>query len=100
MRNWLGWTRSGKVCLAGAAAVVVVLALLLLALRPLSVTVAEVTVRDIQPAVVAVGTVEAKVAVQVSAKIGGRLRAVLVDQGDPVKVGQVLARLDDSQALA
>ena len=100
MTEWLGWTRSGKVWLAGAAAVVVVVALLLLALRPLSVTVAEVTVRDIQPAVVAVGTVEAKVALQVSAKIGGRLRAVLVDQGDPVKIGQVLARLDDSQALA
>ena len=89
--EWLGWTWSGKVWLAGAAAVGVVAALLLLGLRPPAVTVAEVVVRDIQPAVVAVGTVEAKVAVQVSAKVGGRLRAVLADQGDPVKVGQVLA---------
>jgi len=64
--------------------------------RPIAVTVAEVTLRDIAPAIQGVGTVEAKVAVQVGSKITGRVVAVLVDQGDTVTVGQVLARLDDA----
>ena len=71
-----------------------------LLLRPVTVTVADVTQRDIAPAIQGVGTVEAKVAVQVGSKITGRLVAVLVDQGDTVTAGQVLARLDDAQQRA
>ena len=40
------------------------------------------------------GTLEAKVAIGVSAKIIGKVTDVLVDQGDTVKAGQVLARLE------
>lgn len=43
---------------------------------------------------------EAEVAVQVGSKITGRVVAVLVDQGDTVTAGQVLARLDNAQQRA
>ncbi len=69
-------------------------------LRPTPVAVAEVTLRDITPAIQGVGTVEAKVVVQVAAKITGRVVAVLADQGDTVRQGQILARLDDAEQAA
>ncbi len=69
-------------------------------LRPTPVTVAEVVVRDLTPAIQGVGTVEAKVVVQVGAKITGRLVSVLADQGDTVKGGQLLARLEDEEHVA
>ncbi len=68
--------------------------------QPPVVSVAAVTTRDIAPAIQGVGTVEAKVAVNVSSKITGRVVSVLVDQGDTIKAGQLLARLDDAQYLA
>jgi RND family efflux transporter MFP subunit len=71
-----------------------------LLLRPVGVTVSQVAQRDIAPAIQGVGTVEAKVAVQVGSKITGRVVAVLVDQGDTVTEGQVLARLDNAQQRA
>jgi len=40
------------------------------------------------------GTLEAKVVVALSAKITGKVTAVLVDQGDTVAEGQVVARLE------
>jgi HlyD family secretion protein len=66
-------------------------------LRPPMVTVAAVTTRDLAPAIQGVGTVEAKVVVNVSSKITDRVVSVLVDQGDTIKAGQVMARLDDTQ---
>lgn len=44
------------------------------------------------------GTLEARVKTTVSARIQERLLDVLVDQGDTVKAGQLLARLDDAEA--
>jgi len=69
-------------------------------LRPTAVTVAEVVVREMAPAIQGVGTVEAKVVVQVGAKITGRVVILLVDQGDVVERGQLLARLDDAEHIA
>lgn len=69
-------------------------------LRPTPVAVARVSLRDLGAAIQGVGTVEAKTVVQVGAKIAGRVVSIFVDQGDPVKVGQVLARLDDAQLRA
>lgn len=43
------------------------------------------------------GTLEARVRSTVSARIQERLMEVLVDQGDTVKAGQLLAKLDDSE---
>jgi multidrug efflux pump subunit AcrA (membrane-fusion protein) len=58
-------------------------------LRPAQVATAEVTVREISPAIRGVGTVEAKVVVQLGAKIAGRIVIMNVDQGDTVRPGQV-----------
>ncbi len=96
-RRWLAFA---KWLLLGALLVAAIVAAGVLFLRPVTVTVAAVTQRDIAPAIQGVGTVEAKVAVQVGGKITGRLVAVLVDQGDTVTTGQVLARLDDAQQRA
>jgi multidrug efflux pump subunit AcrA (membrane-fusion protein) len=47
--------------------------------------------------VMGTGTLEARVKTTVSARIQERLAEVLVDQGDKVKAGQLLARLDDAE---
>jgi HlyD family secretion protein len=69
-------------------------------LRPAQVTTAEVAVREISPAIQGVGTVEAKVVVQLASKITGRVIAIEVDQGDTVRAGQTLIRLENSEAGA
>jgi HlyD family secretion protein len=68
--------------------------------QPPAVIVASVTTRDIAPAMQGVGTVEAKVLVNVSSKVTGRVVSVAVDQGDTIRAGQVLARLDSTQYAA
>jgi HlyD family secretion protein len=69
-------------------------------LRPIAVRVATVTLRDLSPSVHGIGTVEAKTVVQISSKITGRLTAVLVDLGDTVRPGHLVARLDDLEHQA
>jgi HlyD family secretion protein len=69
-------------------------------LRPAEVTTAQVTARDIRPAIQGVGTVEAKVVVQLAAKIPGRIVAMNVDHGDTVQPGQVLVQLENSESSA
>jgi HlyD family secretion protein len=69
-------------------------------LRPAQVVTAEVTVREISPAIRGVGTVEAKVVVQLAAKITGRIVVMNVDQGDTVRPGQVLVQLENSESSA
>ncbi len=96
-RRWL--KRGVRGALGGAVLLAVAVGGWFL-LRPPSVQVAEVSVRDVAPAVQGVGTVEAKVVVQVGAKITGRLVTVLVDQGHAVEPGQILARLDDAEIRA
>jgi HlyD family secretion protein len=69
-------------------------------LRPAQVATAEVTVREISPAIRGVGTVEAKVVIQLAAKIAGRIFIMNVDQGDTVRPGQVLVQLENSESSA
>lgn len=69
-------------------------------LRPAQVTTAEVAMREISPAIQGVGTVEAKVIVQLAAKIAGRIISIEVDQGDTVRTGQTLIQLENSEAGA
>jgi HlyD family secretion protein len=52
---------------------------------------------SIRREVMGTGTLEARVKTTVSARIQERLAEVLVDQGDAVKAGQLLARLDDAE---
>lgn len=50
---------------------------------------------EIVAEVMGTGTLEARVKATISAKISGLITEVLVDQGDRVKSGQVLVKLDD-----
>lgn len=52
---------------------------------------------EIVAEVMGTGTLEARVKTTVGARIQERLAEVLVDQGDIVKAGQLLARLDDAE---
>jgi HlyD family secretion protein len=96
-RRWGRWTvravLAGGLLAGGIAAA-------LFFFRPPQVSVTAAAVREIAPAVQGVGTVEAKTVVRVSAKITGRLVSVLVDQGDAVRVGQLLATLDRAEQQA
>ncbi|HMO90576.1 MAG TPA: efflux RND transporter periplasmic adaptor subunit [Pirellulaceae bacterium] len=47
--------------------------------------------------VLGTGTLEARVSATISPKIAGRIAQVLVDQGQEVRAGQVLVRLDDQE---
>lgn len=76
-----------------AAAVLVLLKLTLFA--PPKVETVRPEKRDLTARVYGNGTVEAKVVVPVSCKITGRIVALYADQGDLVKKGQLLARLEN-----
>lgn len=65
--------------------------------RPLPVTAHQVTVGEVRGEVMGTGTLEARVKTTISPRIQERLAEVLVDQGDVVKAGQRLARLDDGE---
>lgn len=64
-------------------------------LAPLKVKVVGVEKRDLSAQVYGNGTVEAKVVVAVSSKITGRIVELYADQGDRVKRGQLLAKLEN-----
>lgn len=62
--------------------------------------IAEVRAAQISDAAPIVGTVEAKESASLSAQVIGRVTAVLVHEGEAVRAGQVLVRIDDAQARA
>lgn len=97
-RGWLSSTAKRGLLVAGLTAIAA--GGILLYLRPTRVTVGEVVVRDFTPAIQGVGTVEAKVVVEVGAKITGRVVSIAVDQGDTVATGQLLVRLDEEEHAA
>lgn len=66
---------------------------------PLAVTAHTVTQGDLQAEIIGTGTLDARVKTTISPRIQERLAEVLVDQGDTVKSGQLLARLDDAELL-
>ena len=63
-------------------------------LAPVGVERAAVTRTDLNPGVYGIGTVEAQHAYSVGPIQAGRLLRVMVDQGDRVEAGQVLAEID------
>lgn len=85
MKRYLVWSLA-----VIAAAFVVKLTIL----APPRVTVVSVRNRDLTAQVYGNGTVEAKVVVGVSSKITGRIVELYADQGDHVRRGQLLARLE------
>jgi HlyD family secretion protein len=76
---------------AGTAFVVLKLTLL----SPPSVRLVTVANRDLTAQVYGNGTVEAKVVVDVSSKITGRIVALFADQGDHIQRGRLVAKLED-----
>lgn len=68
-------------------------------LAPPRVKVVTVEKRNLVSQVYGNGTVEAKVVVGVSSKITGRIVALYADQGDRVKRGQLLARLENDDVI-
>jgi HlyD family secretion protein len=63
--------------------------------EPAPIAYGEVEVRVAGP-----GTVQARVAVTVSARVAGQVMRLHADHGDPVKRGQLLAVLDDRESAA
>jgi HlyD family secretion protein len=63
-------------------------------LAPVGVETAAVARADLRPDVYGIGTVEAQHAYAVGPIQAGRVLQVLVDQGDPVRAGQLLAEID------
>lgn len=63
-------------------------------LAPIKVTVTQVAKGEVAPALFGIGTVEARRAYLIGPTAAGRVRSVLVDVGDSVKAGQLLAEMD------
>lgn len=72
------------------------IALKMTLLAPIKVKVVNVEKNDLTAQVYGNGTVEAKVVVGVSSKITGRIVELYADQGDRVKRGQLLAKLENN----
>ena len=67
--------------------------------RPVPVELAPVARASIQDRRVLSGTLNASQQIDVAPKIAGRVEAVTVQLGDTVRRGQVVARLDDAEAV-
>jgi len=76
---------------------VVAFAVYRLKFRPLPATAHTVATGEVWGEVMGTGTLEARVKTTISPRIQERLAEVFVDQGDAVKAGQLLARLDDAE---
>jgi len=76
---------------------IVVFALYRLKFSPQPVTSHIAVAGEVRGEVMGTGTLEARVKTTISPRIQERLAEVLVDQGDIVKTGQRLARLDDGE---
>src|SRR5512140_1167328 len=63
-------------------------------LAPVKVTVEKIQVGGLSNAVFGVGTVQARHSYNLAPTATGRVKRVLVDQGDSVVAGQVLAEMD------
>ena len=64
---------------------------------PMAVVTHKLATGPVVAEVMGTGTLEARVKTTISPRIQERLAEVLVDQGDAVKGGQLLARLDDGE---
>ncbi len=93
------WIRMKKylVWIVPLIAGIVVLKITLFA--PQAVKVVRVEKRDLSAQVYGNGTVEAKVVVGVSSKITGRIVELYADQGDRVRRGQLIAKLEDNDFI-
>ena len=93
MRNWRRW--AVLLVILGAAGYA-----FWLRLQPLELAVATATRGPAIDAVYATGIVEPSLEVRIAPRVAGRLRALLVDEGAEVRVGEPLARLEDADLRA
>ena len=89
-KTWVIWL------IAGAAAAIIFKMTLF---APPLLEVVRVEKRDLTAQVYGNGTVEARVVVGISSKGTGRIIELFADQGDQVKTGQLLARLENQDVL-
>jgi HlyD family secretion protein len=90
---------SSKVLILGGLALLLVLAVVFVVRRagplaPVRITVTQATEGSITPALYGIGTVEARRSYLIGPTTAGRVLRVLVDVGDAVKAGQLLAEMD------
>jgi HlyD family secretion protein len=78
-------------------AAVVAFAVYRLKFSPVPVTAYSICMGEVRGEVMGTGTLEARVKTTISPRIQERLAEVLVDQGDNVRSGQLIARLDDAE---
>ena len=83
----------------GLLGVVLIVALVYVVMRsgplaPTRVTVTQATVGSLSPSLFGIGTVEARRAYLIGPTAAGRVSKVLVDVGDTVTSGQLLAEMD------
>lgn len=90
IRNWT-W-RSLQL----AAALSLLIAAIYWYFAPVPVSEQRVETGDLVAEVMGTGTLEARVKSTISPKIAGRVHEIMVDQGDHVKLGQLLFTLDDA----
>ncbi|WP_432745368.1 efflux RND transporter periplasmic adaptor subunit [Methylobacter sp. G7] len=79
------------------AVIVLLFAVYWLKFKPVPVIAHTVANGDLYGEVMGTGTLEARVKTTISPRIQERLAEVFFDQGDTVKTGQLLARLDDAE---
>ncbi|MDA8161492.1 MAG: efflux RND transporter periplasmic adaptor subunit [Desulfobacteraceae bacterium] len=79
---------------------IIVFAAYVIFLKPIDVKAARVTIGTVTRFVRGPGLVEARIPVEVSTKITGVITSLMVDQGNKVKKGQLIATLDDADSLA
>ena len=96
MRFPAHWTRSLGLGLLGALLIAALVygAVHSGPLAPTRVTVMRVSEGSFAPALFGIGTVEARRAYLIGPTVAGRVRRVMVDVGDAVKAGQLLAAMD------
>jgi len=90
-------TRRAQWLAAGGIAVLLAFGWVVTLTGPLAatrVTVARVSIGDVQPALFGIGTVEARRAYLIGPTTAGRVKRVFVDVGEAVAAGQVLAEMD------
>ncbi|MBI5189782.1 MAG: efflux RND transporter periplasmic adaptor subunit [Nitrospirae bacterium] len=92
---------SGKVMTAGAITLLAAAVISVKVFKPVEVVYVSPLERRLVQEVFGTGTVEARVLVTAGSKVTGRVVKLYADQGDFVKKGQILARLEggDLQAL-
>lgn len=67
---------------------------------PTSVGTASATVRDIVHTFATTANIESPQTVKISPRVAEQILTITVQEGDPVRQGQILARLDDTQLAA